>query len=106
MDSEARQQCKKAWLLTQDFKKIFHCNFKEDHFMKDSERVDRHFSKGHSACCCWMPSVPMATSNTKAQNTLTDQDFKLKAQHRTASEAQWHFCAVSKQMRHVKNVKD
>ena len=46
-------------------KKIFYYNFKEDHFIKDSARVDQHFSKEHSACCCGMPSVPMSTSNTK-----------------------------------------
>jgi len=48
------------------FKKIFYYNFKEDHFMKETARVDQHFSKGHSVCCCGMTSVPMSTSNTEA----------------------------------------
>jgi len=88
MDTEARQQCKKTWLLPQELKKyIFYYNFKEDHFMKDSDTVEWHFYKGHSTCCCGIPSVPKSTSNTKAHDTLTDQDFKIKAQHRTASEA-------------------
>jgi hypothetical protein len=39
-------------------------------------------------------------------STITDQDFKLKTQHRTAFEAQCHLCLACKQKLHVKNVKD
>ena len=67
MDTDARQQCKKTWLLPQDLKKyIFYYNFKEDHFMKDSVRVDKHFCMWHYVCCCEMPSLPKSTGNTKA----------------------------------------
>ena len=66
MDTEARQQCIKTWLLLQDFKKMFYYNFKKDHFMKDSAREDQYFSKWHYVSCCGMPSVPKSTGNTKA----------------------------------------
>ena len=52
MDTEARQQCKKTWLLPQDLK-IFYYNFKEDHFMKETARVDQHFSKGAFRMLLW-----------------------------------------------------
>ena len=48
------------------FKKKNYYNFNEHHFMKDSARVDQHFSKWHYVCCCGMPSVPKSTGNTKA----------------------------------------
>ena len=53
---------------------------------------------GCQVCLC-LPATQRHIS------TLTDQYFKLKAQHRTASEAHCHFCPVCKQKRHVKNVK-
>jgi hypothetical protein len=58
-----------------------------------------HVTAGCLVCLC----LPAATQR---HITLTDQHFKLKAQHTTASEAQWHFCMVCKQKRQVKNVKD
>jgi hypothetical protein len=61
----------------------------EDRIIKEDATVDQHFTKGH---------LTVDMSAAQRISTTSDQDYKLRAHKRTASEARYNIFLVCKHM--------